>query len=183
MNAFVTPPAYSLLMGDECAPCSPVLHPRILGLAMNRSSPLSSAASDLRYSDFPLGAHLVAPRRGYFHHGIYVGRGEVVHYSGLSDSLRRGPIARVTLSQFASGRAVTIANDVCAAYTSIEIAARALSRLGEDNYHLLSNNCEHFCAWCVHGVARSPQVERLLAWPRQMVQVVRSLLLAPLQWT
>ena len=31
----------------------------------------------------PLGSHLVTPRRGYLHHGIYVGARKVVHYSGL----------------------------------------------------------------------------------------------------
>jgi hypothetical protein len=32
----------------------------------------------------PLGSHLVTPRRGYLHHGIYVGARKVVHYSGLA---------------------------------------------------------------------------------------------------
>jgi hypothetical protein len=27
----------------------------------------------------PVGAHLLAPRRGYTHHGIHVGGGKVVH--------------------------------------------------------------------------------------------------------
>jgi Lecithin retinol acyltransferase len=37
---------------------------------------------------------------------------------------------------------------------------RARSRIGEDDYRLLTNNCEHFCNWCLCGVSRSAQVER-----------------------
>ena len=38
---------------------------------------------------------------------------------------------------------------------------RARSRLGECQYDLLSNNCEHFCSWCELAEPRSPQVEAL----------------------
>lgn len=30
---------------------------------------------------------------------------------------------------------------------------RALSRLGEEKYHLITNNCEHFVRWCRSGSA------------------------------
>src|SRR5262245_39574590 len=52
-----------------------------------------------------IGAHLVVQRRGYTHHGIYVGRGKVVHYCGLSRSLRGGPVREATLAEFADGQA------------------------------------------------------------------------------
>jgi len=45
-------------------------------------------------------------------------------------------------------------------YSPEEIVRRARSRIGEDDYRLLTNNCEHFCNWCLHGVSRSAQVER-----------------------
>jgi hypothetical protein len=40
----------------------------------------------------PLGSHLVTPRRGYLHHGIYIGGCKVVHYSGPAHGLRGGPV-------------------------------------------------------------------------------------------
>ncbi|WP_206171903.1 lecithin retinol acyltransferase family protein [Thiorhodococcus mannitoliphagus] len=40
----------------------------------------------------PLGAHLISPRGGYTHHGIYVGDGHVVHYSGLAAGRTSGPV-------------------------------------------------------------------------------------------
>src|SRR6266481_7325085 len=59
--------------------------------------------------DLAIGTHLVTSRRGYTHHGIYVGRGMVVHYAGLSRFLRSGPIEEVTVRRFSTGRSVRIA--------------------------------------------------------------------------
>ena len=47
-------------------------------------------------------------------------------------------------------------------YSGEEIVLRARSRLGERRYHLLRNNCEHFCSWCQLGECRSEQVEALM---------------------
>jgi hypothetical protein len=48
----------------------------------------------------PLGTHLTTTRRGYCHHGIYVGKGRVVHYSGLSGAFWQcGPVEEVSLSR------------------------------------------------------------------------------------
>jgi len=113
-----------------------------------------------------LGGWLVTPRRGYTHHGIYVGDGQVVHYAGLSRSWRRGPVQVVSLSEFSSGRGVWMKWTPTARYVGTLAAQRALSRVGEDRYRVMTNNCEHFCAWCLDGESRSRQVERWLAWPR-----------------
>jgi len=110
-----------------------------------------------------LGTHLVTSRRGYTHHGIYVGRGMVVHYAGLSRFLHSGPVEEVTISRFSMGRAVRIIEYCESAYSPQEIVLRARSRLGENAYHVLRNNCEHFCNWCISGRSRSRQVERPLA--------------------
>lgn len=126
---------------------------------MTNTTTQPSAAQDVH---FPLGAHIVTPRRWYTHHGIYVGAGQVIHYQGLSSSLRRGPVAKVSLAEFSQGHPVHVHGEADVAYSGIEIAARACSRLGEDAYDVLRNNCEHFCSWCLSGAARSPQVERLL---------------------
>jgi|SRR5271170_3473268 len=114
----------------------------------------------------PVGAHLTTTRRGYCHHGIYVGKGRVVHYSGLSGSFWQcGPVEEVTLSRFALGRPVRIVEHLKSAYSPEEIVRRAQSRLGENDYRLLTNNCEHFCNWCLSGVSHSDQVQRPLQLP------------------
>ena len=92
----------------------------------------------------PLGAHLVTPRRGYLHHGIYVGDDRVVHYAGWSRKMLRGPLQETSLAEFADGRAVTVKASARAAYAAEEVVARARSRLGKNRYRLTTNNCEHF---------------------------------------
>ena len=65
----------------------------------------------LRPNDRPLdpehqprpGAHLVTPRCGYTHHGIYVGGSRVVQYGGLSWGLRRGPVEEVSFVAIFTG--------------------------------------------------------------------------------
>ncbi len=39
-------------------------------------------------------------------------------------------------------------------YTAKETVSRARSRLGENSYSLLSNNCEHFAIWCKNWYQR-----------------------------
>jgi hypothetical protein len=114
----------------------------------------------------PLGSHLVTPRRGYLHHGIYVGGRQVVHYAGLAHGLRGGPVEEVSLTRFARGQRVWLRRCAPADFDVGEVISRARSRVGEDSYRLLTNNCEHFCEWCLHGTARSFQVEAWLARPR-----------------
>jgi hypothetical protein len=110
-------------------------------------------------SDLPVGAHLVTPRRGYVHHGIYAGNGCVIHYRGFDQRLHRNPVEEVSLEQFAKGRAVQQRSWVAPRFDGHEVVARARSRVGEDQYRLLTNNCEHFVEWCIGGRARSRQVE------------------------
>jgi hypothetical protein len=110
----------------------------------------------------PLAAHLVTPRAFYGHHGIYVGKGRVIHYRGFANGLRRGPVEEVSLAQFARGRSVRVRFDA-ARFDRTEIVARARSRLGECSYRLLTNNCEHLCAWALQAESRSTQVEFLRA--------------------
>jgi len=108
-----------------------------------------------------LGAHIISARRGYLHHGIYIGNGRVVHYAGLAYGLFRGPVEETSFAQFARGRRVWTRWRRPAAFDHTEIVRRARSRVGEDRYQILHNNCEHFCEWCIHGESRSYQVECL----------------------
>jgi hypothetical protein len=123
-------------------------------------------------SEPPLGAHLITRRRGYTHHGIYAGDGAVLHYAGLSRSICRGPVAQVSLAEFANGRPVQVECRSERALEGREIVARARSRLGESRYRLLTNNCEHFSEWSRFGVSRSSQVDR---WIGLSTAVVRGL--------
>jgi Lecithin retinol acyltransferase len=127
------------------------------------------------------GTHLTTPRLGYRHHGLYAGQGRVLHYRGMHRWLLwRGPVEEISLAQFEGGRGFAV---VVAAATRSEGEAaveRARSRLGEDRWRLLTNNCEHFVTWALTGMPHSSQVE---AWRKRVLRA-RSALLAvvrPLQ--
>ena len=122
-----------------------------------------------REQELPLGAPLTTSRRGYTHHGVYVGDGRVVHYSGFSAFWQCGPVEEVSLPRFSAGHAVRTVAHPRSVFSPEEIVRRARSRLGENDYRLLSNNCEHFCNWCLDGVSRSAQVERPLVLPFRML--------------
>ncbi len=111
------------------------------------------------WHELMIGSHLVTERLGYTHHGLYAGAGKVVHYAGLSRSLHRGPVQEITLEAFANGHPVWIRKNPSARFAGQEAVRRAYSRLGEDRYRLISNNCEHFCMWCLHGESRSEQID------------------------
>lgn len=123
----------------------------------------------LRLFDVPnIGAHLITPWMGFAHHGIYVGGGNVIHYGALVYDLIRRPVEEVSLEAFACGRPVYVVQHDSLPFDAEEILRRARSRLGENRYQLLSNNCEHFVEWCLYDVPRSFQVERALEYPRVM---------------
>jgi len=133
------------------------------------------ASMDIGVSGEPeLGSHLVTPRSGYEHHGIYVGRGRVVHYAGFTTSLR-GPVDETSLADFAASHPVMVRIHPLAAFTGLEAVRRARSRLGEDKYRLLTNNCEHLCLWVFYGKKRSRQVEACLVHPGHAARAALSL--------
>lgn len=47
-------------------------------------------------------------------------------------------------------------------YSAEETIKRAKSRIGEEQYNLVSNNCEHFAMWCKTGVSESSQVNQIV---------------------
>jgi hypothetical protein len=120
----------------------------------------------------PIAAHLITPRALYTHHGIYIGNGRVIHYAGLARGLWRAPVEDVSLERFAHGRAIRIRFDQ-RIFDCEVVVERARSRLGERCYRILTNNCEHFCAWALCGESQSFQVERYLRMPQIVRQTIR----------
>ena len=113
----------------------------------------------------PLGAHLATARDRYTHHGVYAGCGMVIHYAGLATAWTAGPVEEVGLGEFAKGRPVWIIDHLQVPYAPSGVVERARSRLGERDYRVLTNNCEHFCNWCICGRSRSAQVKRTVVLP------------------
>jgi hypothetical protein len=110
------------------------------------------------YANLPnIGSHLKTPRIGYTHHGIYVGNYKVVHYAGLADGLNSAPVEEVSIEKFLNGKTYEVIPHPNKTYSIKEIVNRAYSRIGEDNYGVVGNNCEHFVHWCIYGVHTSQQ--------------------------
>ena len=98
--------------------------------------------------------HLRVPRQHglFLHHGIDLGDGSVAHY------LEGREILRSPLEEFSRGQDVSVVSHDQASPAGVTLR-RAMSRIGEQNYNLLFNNCEHFANWCKTGRHRSGQVE------------------------
>lgn len=48
-------------------------------------------------------------------------------------------------------------------YSPTETVRRAKRKLGEKEYNIITNNCEHFAIWCKTGIEESHQVEELVS--------------------
>ncbi|WP_115009686.1 lecithin retinol acyltransferase family protein [Synechococcus sp. N5] len=101
--------------------------------------------------------HLEVPRQhGLFnHHGIDLGDGTVAHY------LEGREILRSPLEEFSQRQPLRVISHVEASPVGVTLR-RAMGRLGEQDYNLLFNNCEHFATWCKTGRHRSSQVNSVL---------------------
>ncbi|MFJ7795706.1 lecithin retinol acyltransferase family protein [Pseudomonas sp. NPDC096950] len=122
--------------------------------------------------DVSPGSHLITSRNGYVHHGIYLGEQQVIHYAGMCGGFETGPIEIIPLSRFANGRQVRIRRHMQACFKPQLVLERALSRVGESRYRLLTNNCEHFCYWCLFGKHQSPQVREVLSHPLKAMKLM-----------
>ena len=110
----------------------------------------------------PIGAHLIVKHLGYSHHGIYAGRGRVIHYSGFAHLFKKHPIEITSLHRFSHGKRIHIQDYPAPKYRGRAVVRRMRSRMHENHYHLIINNCEHLCTWAVTGVESSPQVLQMM---------------------
>ncbi|MGF1590811.1 MAG: lecithin retinol acyltransferase family protein [Pleurocapsa sp.] len=94
----------------------------------------------------------------YKHYGIDCGDGTVIHYRKPSEI-----IERTSYAEFARGNPVYVAEYSNGfGYIPDVVVERAKSRVGENDYNLLFNNCEHFTSWCKTGISDSKQVRNYL---------------------
>jgi hypothetical protein len=111
----------------------------------------------------PLGAHIRVRRwvpGPYWHHGVYVGDGWVVHLTGGAVRKLLGietpRVRKTALDEFCDGGEWKYVNhkNPC---TPEKAVRRAEDSVGYEHYNLLKDNCEHFATWCVTNDARSRQ--------------------------
>ena len=124
----------------------------------------------------PAADHLQVPRQhGLFnHHGIDLGDGTVAHY------LEGREILRSSTDEFSQGQPLSVIEHADASPVRVTLQ-RAMSRIGEQNYNLLFNNCEHFATWCKTGRHRSGQIDSVLERARHWSELMPSALMRGLE--
>ncbi len=110
------------------------------------------------------GDHIYVKRktRFYTHHGIYIGEGKVIHFTGSIREKVDPEVRETTLARFLKGRKLKRRNyhKRLSATETIRIAKEQLSN---KNFSMIWNNCEHFAAYCATGKKKSRQVKRVLS--------------------
>lgn len=97
-------------------------------------------------------------RGGYWHHGIAVGEGNVIHLAGDSIWKSEARVRLASLEAFARGGEIKVVDwqkiaEALAVHVRAPeaIAAEALAHLDRRGYNLIFNNCEQFSIYCVTG--------------------------------
>ncbi len=111
---------------------------------------------------YPLGTHLIVKHFGYSHHGIYAGKGRVIHYSGFAHFFKKQPIEMTSIDKFSRDRKIIVRIYERPKFKGRIVVRRMRSRMHENNYHLIINNCEHLCSWAITGIESSPQVVKMM---------------------
>jgi len=106
------------------------------------------------------GDHVYVRRRLHSHHGIYVGKDRVIHYKGLHKEKKNNPVVQKTnMDEFLRGGKLRH-RDYKERLPMEETVRLANRLLNEEDYSLVTNNCEHMATYCVTGKASSRQVQR-----------------------
>lgn len=115
------------------------------------------------------GDHIRVNRGFYFHHGVYIGGNQVVHYTalnddGMSDS-SNVEVRQTSLDFFAKDSIVEKCElegkEKRLKYKNKAIIKIALLSIGTKNYNVLHNNCEDFANKCCYKHPITSQVNSL----------------------
>ena len=117
------------------------------------------------------GCHIRIKVNNYYHHGIYVGGGEVIQFGLPFDPLKNGEYGNIKvikspLKDFSMG------NNFIEVYVyskaeqkkkqkDEDIIKEAYRLLGSGGYNILTNNCEHFANWCCFREKKSSQIDEV----------------------
>ena len=114
------------------------------------------------------GAHIRVKTGSFYHHGIFIGNGEVVQF-GLPLDVYRDPseirILRSPIQDFCPSETSFIEvyrfskKELKQKQSDEEIVRTALAHVGEGGYNIFTNNCEHFANFCVFGKKVSAQID------------------------
>lgn len=108
----------------------------------------------------------------YYHYGIVVNDGKVVHFTGpVDDSImdvKNIQIRETTLDLFSRGDKIQILKPYSSPFDREVVIERAKAFVGKNKlfgkvYNLVTNNCEHFASYIYFGKKESKQVKLVSA--------------------
>lgn len=110
------------------------------------------------------GDHIRVDRGAYYHEGIYCGDGEVAHLTGEPFAKSNARPQITSISDFLDGASSVelVSYEECMPVNDTLSFCRDTAAAADGEfpaYHLLSNNCEHYCRTAKAGAACSYQVE------------------------
>eukprot|EP00933_Yihiella_yeosuensis_P073306 TRINITY_DN81955_c0_g1_i1.p1 TRINITY_DN81955_c0_g1~~TRINITY_DN81955_c0_g1_i1.p1 ORF type:complete len:381 (+),score=47.80 TRINITY_DN81955_c0_g1_i1:30-1145(+) len=95
----------------------------------------------------------------YEHHAVLdTVANEVIHYSRRHDDANNQIMVESIAAFEESYYPWRIAQLPSSVEKAKEVLERARSKIGEEQYSLVMNNCEHFASWCFEGSGSSKQV-------------------------
>ncbi len=108
---------------------------------------------------FKFGDHIKTKIDSVFHHGVFVSENEIIHFcsneafSILSNDLE---IKKTNIAVFAQGNKVEVIGYPKSKRLSVEKSVeKARSKIGNKDYDIIFNNCEHFVNSCITGERQS----------------------------
>lgn len=115
------------------------------------------------------GDHIRVSRGLYTHHGIFISNDEIIHFTGEENDnvmdWSNNEVIQSTLERFLLEGTLEIKiythEELEDLYPVEEIVQYARHCLGDRDYNLIWNNCEHFANMCTLGRFRSHQVEKV----------------------
>ena len=117
----------------------------------------------MTHSELKSGDHIFVRRKGflYSHHGIYAGKGTVLHFKGAVKEKKDPAVIISNIETFLNQGELKRRNykQRLPHAESLRIARAHLSQKG---YSLAFNNCEHFATYCATGKRKSSQVRRII---------------------
>ena len=114
-----------------------------------------------------IGDHIRVKRPYYYHHGVYVGDGMVIHFTGEQNDSISEPekvlVRKTTIEFFANGTIVEKAKlsflEKRHAKNRKIVVKAAEKAVGEGNYDFLHNNCEDFANRVCYNKKLSSQID------------------------
>ena len=118
-------------------------------------------------SDFLKNIHPKLEEYSPYHHVVYIGNSEIVHFTGghNTNDPREATVVRDTIQNFQKSANNRNSELFCYIHPDADddriIVERSLHMLGNKDYNLLTNNCEHLVHYCITGEKKCYQSQKI----------------------